>query len=434
MSTPTETPLAQFQKEASSSEPRMSPKGGIADLAKEYEKYAQKPIGTPLGEILPQSIEGEQKLTSEAADAIKPPEEGLDTASKTKSKSFTETLKSKAEEAEARAKRFEEEIKALREQELPKIQKELEEARSKVNDATTTKEYQEAMRQLEQLKQEQLEKESNWVTEQEKLRKELSFYNLETDPDFIRTVKSPRDNAKLRAERMLADRESVTAFNKALAANFAATTTNDPEVQRVQTQLRDEIFADIFAGLDDFKKGQFTNIVHGMVLPAEEAYITALANHEQTKHQIVERRTQQQRQAEFQNQKRWKDAYESTGSKISKEVEIPEEIGRIIVAKGIPVDTATDEAIAQATITDGGSKLPPEEVTRLINQGRVYRKNIAHIQGLNAYIAELKETIAKYQGSSTSSDTPSSSEPVKEELTPLQKYAKQMQEKGFVAR
>jgi len=134
--------------------------------------------------------------------------------------------------------------------------------------------------------------------------------------------------------------------------------------------------------------------------------VAALANHEVTKQQIEANRKNQNQQQQYQAQKRWKDAYDTTGQSVAKECDIPEEVGRLIVANNISVDLGNDELIAEATIRDGGSQLPVEEVTRLINQGRYFKKQQAYIKGQAALIAELKETIAKQRGSTSSSDTP----------------------------
>lgn len=409
------TPQESFHKDILST-PKFAAEGSIADLAAKYASFKppgtpQAPAPNPLPEPVVESHAGQQPTSPEPID--KP----LESSGIRKDQSFTKNLKKDKEDAQAQAARFEQELKELREKELPRMQKELEEARLNIENAANSKEAKQAKEEMEALKADHQKQHNEWMENQKKLQSELSFYNLESDPDFVRAVKTPREVAKTQAEKILGDSGMITEYRKAMNANLASLTAQEPSEQQRQAEVRDSILEEISNSLPTFKQGQFINIINTAVLPAEENYVSALANHELTKQQIEASRRDTQQQQQYQSQKRWKDAYDSTGQSVSKECDIPEEIGRIIVSNHIPVDLGNDELIAEATIRDGGSQLPVEEVTRLINQGRFYKKNQAHIKGLNALIQEQKETINKLRGSSTSSDTPTNG------LAPEQKSA-----------
>lgn len=401
---PAVNPVESFHKDITSS-PKLAPEGNIDDFAKKFSQF--KPPGAPQGPTLATEAPLESATPQEQPlPEVLPTDKPFESASIKKDKSFTGTLKSKAEEAEAKAARLEQELQELRNKELPRMQQELEEARLNVQNAENSKEAKQAKMELEALQAEHQRQQSEWMENQKKLQSELSFYNLEADPDFVSQVKTPREVAKTRAEKILGDNGMITEYRKAMNANFASLTAQDPVEQQRQAEVRDSILADLYNALDPFKQGQFTNIVNTAVLPAEENYVSALANHEVTKQQIEANRKNQNQQQQYQAQKRWKDTYDSTKQSVAKAFEIPEEVGRIIVSNNIPVDTSTDEMIAEAIIRDGGSQLPIEEVTRVIAEGGLSKKREAHIKGLQALVKEQQETINKLRGSTSSSETP----------------------------
>jgi hypothetical protein len=421
-------PLESFHKDIVNT-PKMAAEGNIADLAAKYAQF--KPPGAPQAPSAPLPIEAPPAAIVPQGEPTVAPEKPFESAGVKKDQSFTKDLKSQKKEAEERAARFEQELKELREKEVPRMQKELEEARLNIENAANSKEAKQAKEEMEALKADHAKQQNEWLENQKKLQSELSFYNLESDPDFIQTVKAPREVAKTRAEKILGDSSMITEYRKAMNANFASLTAQDPAEQQRQAEIRDSILGDIYNSLDAFKQGQFTNIVNTAVLPAEENYVSALANHELTKQQIDANRRDTQQQQQYQTQKRWKDAYDSTAQSVAKECDIPEEVGRIIVSNKIPVDFGNDEMIAEATIRDGGSQLPVEEVTRLINQGRYFKKQQAHIKGLNALLKEQQETINKLRGSSTSSETPTAGYQEHKSADPISNFVAAAKAKGW---
>ena len=202
--------------------------------------------------------------------------------------------------------------------------------------------------------------------------------------------------------------------------------TTDQNERSRQREISKQTLNAIYENLSPMEQAKFNSTAYD-VLGKVEARINALQNWEVTKAQADEEKARRASMSKNQIQKRWQDAFIQAKQSLEDSVKYPEEIAKIIASQSIDDDTTEDEMIAEAALREN-SNYAPEQITRVLQQGAKFKKAKAYSFALEKENAELKETIKKMRGSSTSEGSVGSSASGKssqsEDLTPAGLFAK----------
>jgi len=85
--------------------------------------------------------------------------------------------------------------------------------------------------------------------------------------------------------------------------------------------------------------------------------------------------------------------------------------------KGIKFDTSKDDAVALAATQQSDEPATVDDMNRLINQGRVYKKLQALVKAQQEMIREKDEYISKLKGSSSVNSTSTTTDAPTRKLT-----------------
>ena len=85
--------------------------------------------------------------------------------------------------------------------------------------------------------------------------------------------------------------------------------------------------------------------------------------------------------------------------------------------KGISYDTSRDDAIALSATQQSNEEASVDEMNRLINQGRAYKKLQAQVKALQEMVKEKDSYINKLKGASRVDSSPKGSEPQQRRVT-----------------
>ena len=308
-----------------------------------------------------------------------------------------------------------------------KSKQEIEELRSKIDDSETKKQMEKLQKELELAVKEKQDREESLTNDLEQLRKANAFLNLPADPVFQENFDAPILNGYNQVKMIIGDDQmSITEFEKAVAAYESSLRTQDPNEKIRQREISKHTLNSIYENLSPMEQAKFNSTAYD-VLGKVEARINALQNWEVTKAQADEEKARRASMSKNQIQKRWQDAYIQAKQSLEDSVKYPEEIAKIISSQSIDDDTTEDEMIAEAALREN-SNYAPEQITRVLQQGAKFKKAKAYSFALERENAELKETIKKMRGSSTSEGSVGSSASGKsnqaEDLTPAGLFAK----------
>lgn len=423
MSTPIKPPPASEKAESAESffGKQEAPKGSPSDLFNKFkgsDNITGAPAPTPDGTKPPEAQvpTAEDRPPSQVVDIpeAKAPEVKKDGG-------FIKDLKSKNAELEA-------EIARYKDQELPARQKEIDELKAQIADGGTKATLDQLRNELKALQDQKSERENELITQVEETKKKLSFYDIQQDPAFIEKYVAPISNSYGHLQVVLGnDQGKMAELNKAIAAHRASLTLKDPAQAQQQYNQAQEIATGIFEQLSGIQQTQFGNAFFQIMTQAAE-YQKALDNHEVVKRDLLAEQQRITQNEAYKAKQRWQNALKENGEKIEKDTQYSEEIARVIAAQKIDDSTSIDDQIISAIPEDGAASFPPEDIARVLQQGRGYKKLKAQTAALLHLLKEKDETIAKLRGSSTGSDQPSGSfvpqRQTTEEKTPAGLFAK----------
>jgi hypothetical protein len=161
--------------------------------------------------------------------------------------------------------------------------------------------------------------------------------------------------------------------------------------------------------LGTFKQVRFADYIKDY-LDATERHSEALINYQQTKAEIqnAAKRKEQEARTKFINT--WHDSYKKQAEEIEQESSISDDIAAYMKEKGIKYDTSKDDAIALIATQQSSEEASVDDMNRLINQGRAYKKLQAQVKALQEMVKEKDEYIGKLKGASRVDSTPRVSE------------------------
>ena len=236
---------------------------------------------------------------------------------------------------------------------------------------------------------------------------ELAFHNIRKVPGFIEKYEKPRDAARQNLLSTLGnDPSKVAELNKALHAHFIALT--DPSQGQSQQTVRDETAEVIYEQLSPMQQARFRSLWYDL-LTKEEDHVKAIAEHQQTRAQLTQENERNLRDNQSRLFKQWRESSQIHKTRLEEETALPEEITRVLLNNKIDHDITNDLLIAESAWGEG-QQFPPEELTRVLNQGAMFPRLKAHTKAQDIIIKELQETINKMNGSGTGKSTPSTPE------------------------
>jgi hypothetical protein len=318
------------------------------------------------------------------------------------------------------------ELKAKAEK-IPEYEREIEELRSKIEDGGTKRELETLRKELEQSLKEKQEREEALMADLENMRKTNAFLSLPSDPVFKESYDAPILNGYNQIKMIIGeDASTIAEFTKAVSSYEASLSNPDQNERARQREISKQILNEIYETLSPMEQAKFNSTAYD-VLGKVEKRSQALADWEITKRQADEEKSRRSQTAKSQVGKRWQDAFTQAKEALSNAVTYNEDIAKILASEKYDDDTTEDELIAEAALREN-SNYAPEQITRVLMQGAKFKKAKAYSFALEKENAELKETIKKMRGSSTSNSTIGSSSSGKanesEERTPEALFAK----------
>jgi len=394
-----------------------APKGNPTDL---FKKMAEK-LNQDSSQFQ-DKVDEEKQARREAEENREEPEVKASSVEDDKKPGYIKTLKQTNEQLSKEAA----ELKA-KVAEYEKSKQEIEELRSKIDDSETKKQVEKLQKELELAIKEKQEREEALSNDLEQLRKANAFLNLPADPVFKENYDQPILNGYSQIKMILGeDPTYVTEFEKAVAAYETSLRTSDQNERSRQREISKQTLNAIYENLSPMEQAKFNTTAYD-VLGKVENRIQALQNWEITKAQADDEKVRRANMTKSQIGKRWQDAFLQAKQSLEDSIKYPEDIAKIIASQKIDDDTTEDELIAEAALREN-SNYAPEQITRVLQQGAKFKKAKAYSFALERENAELKETIKKMRGSSTSDGLMGSSSSGKatevEERTPASLFAK----------
>jgi hypothetical protein len=142
-------------------------------------------------------------------------------------------------------------------------------------------------------------------------------------------------------------------------------------------------------------------------MKATEVHAQALYEFENTKQEITRNAKQRELETRTKFINTWRDSYKNQAQEIEKEVSISDDLATYMKEKGIKFDTTKDDAIALAATQQSDEPASVDDMNRLINQGRAYKKLQALVKAQAEMLKEKDDYISKLKGSSRLESTAS---------------------------
>lgn len=307
-------------------------------------------------------------------------------------------------------RRLKEELEKFKKDEIPKYEGKIAELEKLVQNSQTTAEANHYQEQLNKANEAKVELEQNLSKEIQELRSKLDFHDLTTNPDFQKQFVEPIQKSYYEAKEVVSDEpELLDIFNRAIQANAAIYAAPNEEERVLAVKARKELFKEIGRGLDDYDRTRFNSAIREYE-DATKNHAQALINHHQTKQEIENQAKRKAQEARTQFINTWRDSYKRAMEEVDKEIAISDDIQSYMKEKGIIFDTSRDEAIALAATQQSNEEASVDEMNRLINQGRAYKKLQAQVKALQEMVKEKDTYINKLKGASRVDSTPKASE------------------------
>ena len=394
-----------------------APKGSPEDL---FRKFAEKTSAD--SEEHQNRISEQKEKTKYAQENREEPEVKASLVDDEKKPGFIKSLKQTNEQLVKETAELKKRV-----QEYDSAKQEIEDLRSKIDDSESKKEVEKLRLELKQAIKEKQEKEESLTRDLDDVRKANAFLNLPADPIFKENFDAPIVHGYNQVKMILGeDPTYMTEFTKAVQSYEASLTSNDANERSRQREISKQTLNNIYENLSPMEQAKFNSTAYD-VLNKVEARSQAIVNWEITKAQTDQENTRRTQLTKSQVGKRWQDAFDQAKQQLADVVKYNEDIAKIISSQNIDDDTTEDELIAEAALSEN-SNYAPEQITRVLMQGAKFKKSRAYSFALEKENIELKETIKKMRGSSTSEGSIGSSSAGKanesEERTPATLFAK----------
>lgn len=389
------------------SKPQVPIKGNTTDFLKKFSKQQAdegKPSGTNVGDPflgMPRVQEEVSNDTDESIvnDNAEEPKKDLNV----KKGGF---VQKQIEEN----RRLKEELEKFKKDEIPKYEGKIAELEKLVENSKTTAEANHYQDQLNRANEEKLELEQNLSQEIQELRSKLDFHDLTTNPEFHKQYVEPIKKSYNDAREIIGnDTSLLNMFQRAINANTSIFNHTNEQDREAAIRDRDEAFEEITNSLGTFKQVRFADAIKDY-LNSTINHAQALINHQQTKQDIENQAKRKAQEARTQFINTWRDSYKRAMEEVDKEITISDDIQSYMKEKGIIFDTSRDDAIALAATQQSNEEASVDEMNRLINQGRAYKKLQAQVKALQEMVKEKDSYINKLKGASRVDSSPKTNE------------------------
>ena len=308
-------------------------------------------------------------------------------------------------------KRLKEELEKYKIEEIPKYTSKIAELEKLVANSKTTEESNHYQDQLNKANEAKVELEQTLSKEIADLKSKVEFYDITASEDFQRTYVAPIQESYNEAKKILGNDQQLQAlFARALAANTAGYQHQNDEDRVRSFQERDEALDELTNQLNTFKQVRFADQLNNY-LKAIDSHANALYNYQATKQEISRKAKEKElkTRADFLNT--WRNSYKEQAQAVESEIQITDDIAEYMKEKGIKFDTSRDDAIALAATQQSDEVASVDEMNRLINQGRSYKKLQALVKAQAEILKEKDDFINKLKGASKTNSAPATSEP-----------------------
>lgn len=307
-------------------------------------------------------------------------------------------------------KRLKDELERFKSEEIPKYTTKIEELEKLVKNSETTAEANHYQEQLNKANEAKVELEQNLSREIQELRGKLDFYDLTVNPDFQKQYVEPKVKFFNQAREIVShDNELLDIFGRAVQANMAIYSATNEEGRKLAANAKKELIREIGRALDDYERTQFNSafIEYEESLKKEA---NALINHNQTKQEIEAQAKRKAQEARSQYINTWRDSFKKQAEAVDQESSIADDIAAYMKEKGIVYDTSRDDAIALSATQQSDEEASVDEMNRLINQGRAYKKLQAQVKALQEMVKEKDSYIKSLKGASRVDSNPKPNE------------------------
>jgi hypothetical protein len=386
-------------------------KGNAADLIAKFTRK-QTEAGLPSGENVNDPMLG--RVLEE------PAEETIVDDNEAETKPLIQPEKKKpgfVQKQVEENRRLKEELEKFKKEEIPKYTTKIAELEELVKNSQTTQEANHYQEQLNKANEQKAELESQLSREIQDLRSKLDFYDLTSNKEFQEQYLKPINQNYSEAKKLIGqDSQLNTLFSKAVTANAAQFQHTKEEDRQLAIRERDEALEEIVNSLPLVKQSRFLNYID-QFMQATEKHAQALYEFENTKQAITRTAKQKELQARTQFINTWRDSYKAQQEAVEKDIPLSDEIVSYMKDKGIKFDTSKDDAVALAATQQSDEPATVDDMNRLINQGRVYKKLQALVKAQQEMIKEKDEYISKLKGSSSVTSTSTTTDAPTRKLT-----------------
>jgi hypothetical protein len=307
-------------------------------------------------------------------------------------------------------KRLKEELEKYKSEEVPKYTSKIAELEELVKSSQTTAEANHYQEQLNKANEAKVELEQTLSKEIADLKSKVEFYDITASEDFQRTYVAPIQESYNEAKKILGnDQQLLAIFNRALAANTAGYQHQSEEDRVRSFQERDEALEELTNQLNTFKQVRFADQLNGY-LKAIDNHANALYNYQETKQEITRKSKEKELKTRTDFLNTWRNSYKEQAQAVESEIAIADDIAEYMKEKGIKYDTSRDDAIALAATQQSDEVASVDEMNRLINQGRSYKKLQALVKAQAEMLKEKTDYINKLKGASKTTSAPAATE------------------------
>jgi len=387
------------------SKPEVPIKGNTKDFLAKFSKQQAddgKPSGTNVGDPMIGMRQSEEEPIEDESEVIvndNEPKKDLNIKK-------TGFVQKQIEEN----RRLKEELEKFKKDEVPKYTQKIAELEALVQNSSTTSEANHYQAQLNKANEEKSQLEANLSKEIADLRGKLDFHDLTSNPDFQKQYFEPIKQSYNSAREIIgSDSTLQSLFQRAIAANGAVYHHTNEDDRAASLRERDEAFEEITNSLGTFKQVRFADYIKDY-LDATERHSEALINYQQTKAEIQNAAKRKESEARNKFINTWHDSYKQQAQEVEQESSISDDIAAYMKEKGIKYDTSKDDAIALIATQQSSEEASVDEMNRLINQGRAYKKLQAQVKALQEMVKEKDDYIGKLKGASRVDSTPRVSE------------------------
>jgi len=387
------------------SKPEVPIKGNTKDFLAKFSKQQAddgKPSGTNVGDPMIGMRQSEEEPIEDESEVIVNDNEPKKDLNIKKSGFVQKQIEEN--------RRLKEELEKFKKDEVPKYTQKIAELEALVQNSSTTAEANHYQAQLNKANEEKAQLEANLSKEIADLRGKLDFHDLTSNPDFQKQYFEPIKQSYNSAREIVGNDSTLQSlFQRAIAANGAIYHHTNEDDRQASIRERDEAFEEITNSLGTFKQVRFADYIKDY-LDATERHSEALINYQQTKTEIqnAAKRKEQEARTKFINT--WHDSYKQQAAEIEQESSISDDIVAYMKEKGIKYDTSKDDAIALIATQQSSEEASVDDMNRLINQGRAYKKLQAQVKALQEMVKEKDDYIGKLKGASRVDSTPRVSE------------------------